>query len=97
LDLGSGYNNSRSERKFAVPTAEIISIDGQQLVKLPAEFHFDTTRISVRKDGDAVVLEPIKPTSWPARFFDDIRVEDPRFVRPPQGDAPPAPALDSVS
>jgi virulence-associated protein VagC len=80
-----------------VPTAEIISIDGQQLVKLPAEFHFDTTRISVRKDGDAVVLEPIKPTSWPARFFDDIRVEDPRFVRPPQGDAPPAPALDSVS
>lgn len=78
-------------------TAEIVSMDGQQLVKLAAEIHFDATRISIRKAGEAVVLEPIKPTSWPAGFFEQIRVEDSIFVRPPQGDSPPVPALDSVS
>ena len=72
-------------------------MDGEQLVKLPAEFHFDATRISIRKEGEAVVLEPIKPTSWPAGFFENICVADPSFGRPPQGDAPPVPALDSVS
>ncbi len=33
--------------------------------------------------------------SWPARFFDEIRVGDAAFVRPPQGALPPVPALDA--
>ncbi len=33
--------------------------------------------------------------SWPARFFEEIRVSDPAFARPPQGGLPPVPALDA--
>ena len=32
--------------------------------------------------------------SWPAGFFDDIRIEDPAFNRPPQGNVTPSPELD---
>ena len=32
--------------------------------------------------------------NWPNRFFEEIRIEDPAFVRPPQGEAPAVVALD---
>lgn len=34
-------------------------------------------------------------SAWPSGFFDTIRVDDPAFVRAPQGEAPPLPALDA--
>lgn len=30
---------------------------------------------------------------WPAGFFDQIHINDPAFVRPEQGQTPPAPSL----
>ncbi len=74
-------------------TAEIILLDGRQAVKLPDEFRFTDATVSIRKEGEAVVLEPVKSNTWPARFFEDIRVDDPAFARLPQGDTPPAPAI----
>jgi len=32
---------------------------------------------------------------WPEGFFDEIRIDDPAFVRPAQGQAPPIAALDA--
>ena len=74
-------------------TTEILDVDGNQMVKLPAEFRFQTARVSIRREGEAVILEPVKPTSWPAGFFDAIHIDDPKFVRPDQGQVPPAPTL----
>lgn len=48
----------------------------------------------LRREGSAVIMEAIKPRRWPERFFDDIRIDDPAFVRPDQGATPPAPSLD---
>ncbi len=76
-------------------TTEIILLDGLQAVKLPDEFRFTDATVSIRKEGEAVILEPVKCNTWPARFFEDIRVDDPAFARPPQGDTPPAPAIAS--
>jgi hypothetical protein len=45
--------------------------------------------VFVRQDGDAVVLEPAKPRTWPEDFFDSIHVADPAFKRPEQGQLPP--------
>ncbi|ETW93121.1 MAG: hypothetical protein ETSY1_40630 [Candidatus Entotheonella factor] len=39
-------------------------------------------------------LLKMREVNWPARFFEDICIDDPAFVRPPQGDTPPAPAID---
>jgi len=35
------------------------------------------------------------PRVWPTGFFDDIRIDDPAFVRPAQGEAPAVAALDA--
>ncbi|HUG93022.1 MAG TPA: hypothetical protein VML55_19435 [Planctomycetaceae bacterium] len=63
-------------------TAEVIESNGTQTVRLPAGFRLEATTVSVRRDGEAIVLEPLRPTFWPAGFFDRIRIDDPAFVRP---------------
>jgi len=74
-------------------TAEIVDIGGTQAVKLPEGFRFDADTVSIRKEGEAVILEPVKPPTWPDGFFQSIRIDDPAFVRPDQGKAPPIPSL----
>ena len=78
-------------------TAEVVSIEGQQAVKLPDEYRFQGTAVSIRKEGEAVILEPIQAAAWPARFFEKIPIDDPTFVRPPQGEMPPAPTMPAPS
>jgi virulence-associated protein VagC len=73
---------------------ELLETSQGQAVPLPEEFRFATPTVSVRREGDAVILEPLKPTHWPERFFERIRIDDPAFVRPEQGVAPPAPSFD---
>jgi virulence-associated protein VagC len=75
-------------------TADIIETDQGQIVRLPDEFRFETSRVSIRREGQAVILEPTKPAIWPESFFEAIRIDDPSFVRPPQGTTPPPPVLD---
>ena len=76
-------------------TTEVISLDGRQAVRLPDEFRFTDATVSIRKEGEAIILEPVKSNTWPTGFFEDIRVDDPAFARPLQGDTPPAPTIDS--
>jgi virulence-associated protein VagC len=76
-----------------VKTAEVIDLHGEQVVKLPDEFRFDGTSVTIRKAGDAVILEPIRPTAWPAGFFEEIKISDPAWERPEQGSTPPAPSV----
>jgi virulence-associated protein VagC len=79
---------------IAMKTAEVIELQGMQAVKLPAEFRFAASAVSIRKSGDAVILEPVKPAQWPAGFFESICIDDPAFERPNQGVMPPAPQLE---
>jgi antitoxin VapB len=74
--------------------AKIVRADGSQLVKLPKEFYLEGDTVAIRRQGEAIVLEPVKPSTWPPDFFQQIRIDDPAFVRPPQGEVPPAPKLD---
>ena len=74
-------------------TAQIIEVDGIQSVRLPAEFRFPSPTISIRREGEAVILEPLKLTIWPANFFEKVGIDDPAFVRPLQGKAPHNPTI----
>lgn len=76
-----------------MPTAEILHSDGMQVVKLPDGFRFEGDTVSIRREGEAVILEPIKESTWPAGFFEAIRIDDTAFERPTQGVLPPAPHL----
>jgi virulence-associated protein VagC len=74
-------------------TAEVIETPNGQAICLPDEFRFRTQWVSIRRQGDGVVVEPLKTGSWPPGFFDAIRLEDPAFKRPDQGPMPPVPRL----
>jgi antitoxin VapB len=76
-------------------TAEIFCANGTQAVRLPEEFQFEGgVAVSIRREGEALILEPVKPSAWPPGFFDRIRIDDPAFARPEQGQVPRAPSLD---
>jgi len=68
-----------------VKTAEVIELQGAPAVKLPEDFRFDTESVWISRQGDAVILQPMKSAQWPARFFEDVRIDDPAFGRPDQG------------
>jgi virulence-associated protein VagC len=75
-------------------TVKILKTSTGQAVPLPVEFQFETPTVSIRRQGDAVILEPVKSTEWPDHFFENIRIDDTGFVRPDQGSTPPAPAFE---
>jgi len=75
-------------------TAQVFESAGFQAVRLPKGFEFQAPEVAVRKVGDTVILEPLKPAKWPAGFFEQIRIDDPAFERPPQGTMPSAPDLN---
>jgi len=67
-----------------------VTLEGErQTVRSPEGFRLPTPTVSVRHEGEAVVLEPLKSNSWPEKFFDSIHVTDSIFVRPEQGLLPP--------
>ena len=74
-------------------TAEIIEVEGEQAVKLPREFRLPGDSISIRREGRAIILEPLEAATWPERFFEEIRIDDPAFSRPAQGEMPPVPSM----
>lgn len=46
-------------------TAKLFTHGGSQAVRLPKEFRFEGAEVRIRKDGDRVILEPVK-TDWEA-------------------------------
>ena len=67
-----------------------VTLEGErQTVRLPKGYRLPTPTVSVRHEGEAVVLEPMKSNTWPEKFFDSIHITDDTFVRPGQGQSPP--------
>jgi len=52
-----------------VATAKLFSNGRSQAVRLPKEFRFEGGEVSVRREGDAVILEPLKPRAWPKGYW----------------------------
>ncbi len=49
--------------------AKLFTHGGSQAVRLPKAFRFEGKEISIRKEGDAVILEPLRsgcPRDWSA-------------------------------
>lgn len=68
--------------------AQVIDLNGEQAIKLPRAFRVSRDVVAIRKQGEAIVLEPLRPSAWPDGFFEEIHIEDPAFCRPPQGQMP---------
>jgi virulence-associated protein VagC len=75
-------------------TTQIFESGDGQLVRLPTGFEFSAREVAIRREGQAIILEPIKPVTWPEGFFERIRITDPAFRRPDQGSTPDVPSID---
>jgi len=62
-------------------TAKLFMNGRSQAVRLPKEFRFEGTKVRIRKQGDKVILEPIKKTKWPDGFW-DVFTPDSEFETP---------------
>lgn len=62
----------------ATARAKLFTNGRSQAVRLPREFRFDGTEVAIRKEGDAVILEPVGKRKWPAGYWQriDRRAED---------------------
>lgn len=43
-----------------------------QAVRLPKEFRFEGEEVTIRKEGDKVILEPIEKPKWPDGFWTEF-------------------------
>jgi antitoxin VapB len=66
-------------------TAKVFRTGRSQAVRLPKEFRFRDLVVAIHKEGESVILEPIRKSSWPRGFWSRIRIEDRGFTRPEQG------------
>ncbi len=67
--------------------AKLFTHGGSQAVRLPKAFRFEGTEVSVRKEGDAVILEPLRPQESWEQFWaeiDALNAEEPFPYPEPQ-------------
>jgi virulence-associated protein VagC len=62
--------NSMSSPSSKRPLRAKLFQDGRsQVVRLPKDFRFEGDEVLVRRQGDAVILEPIKEDAWPPEYW----------------------------
>jgi antitoxin VapB len=64
-------------------TASVFWTGRSQAVRLPKEFRFEGDTVLVRREGNAVILEPSH--SWPDGWVDSFAGLPEDFKRPAQG------------
>jgi len=75
-------------------TTKIIETPDGPAVLLPEGFRVEGPTVTLLRDGKGVYVAPMPPATWPEGFWESIRIDDPLFKRPDQGEMPPAPVLD---
>jgi antitoxin VapB len=73
--------------KTVLARAKLFRNGRSQAVRLPKEFRFPGEEVTLRWDGDAVIMEPVRKRAWPAGYWarlgrgrDDSRVEKMKVV-----------------
>ena len=63
--------------------ARVFTTGRSQAVRLPKEFRFDTETVMVHREGNAVILEPVR--EWPEDYVESFTGIPEDFERPAQG------------
>ena len=40
-----------------------------QAVRIPVDLRLDCTEVTIRREGPALIIEPVTETGWPAGYF----------------------------
>lgn len=52
-----------------MPRAKVFWNGRSQAIRLPKEFRFQGDEVEIRREGRAVILEPIKRRAWPRGYW----------------------------
>jgi antitoxin VapB len=65
---------ARSSKKSPYPARAKIFLNGRsQAVRLPMAFRMSGTEVSIRREGEAVILEPIRTRGgWPEGYWEKL-------------------------
>ena len=71
-------------------TAKLFRNGRSQAVRLPKEFRFEGEEVSIRREGESVILEPLKRRTWPKGYWRSwgratLALEAPRALPPGGG------------
>jgi antitoxin VapB len=50
-------------------TARLSRNGRSQAVRLPKELQFEGEELSIRREGDEVILDPLRPRAWPKGYW----------------------------
>jgi antitoxin VapB len=74
--------------------AKLFQHGGSQAVRLPKEFRFEGKEVAIRRQGDQVILEPVK-RDWAAFWAEIDRLRgDEEFALPDDPPAEDPPSFD---
>jgi len=67
-------------------TAKVFWSGNSQAVRLPKAFRFprETEEVEVRRQGERIILEPVRPQAWPESFWQAFGDMPEGFERPVQ-------------
>jgi virulence-associated protein VagC len=54
-------------------TGKLFKNGRSQAVRLPKAFRFLGDEVAIRREGEAVILEPIKRKAWPRGYWERLR------------------------
>lgn len=60
------------ETEMSAGRAKLFWNGRSQAVRLPKEFRFEGDEVEIRKEGDAVILEPVSKRRWPRGYWERI-------------------------
>jgi antitoxin VapB len=52
-----------------VARAKLFQNGRSQAVRLPKEFRFPGDEVTLRREGDAVIMEPVRKRAWPRGYW----------------------------
>jgi antitoxin VapB len=70
-------------------TAKLFKNGRSQAVRLPKEFRFRGKEVRIRREGESVILEPIKRRGWPRGYWAQMPDLGDDFVLPDDPIPPP--------
>ncbi len=56
-------------------TAKLFINGRSQAVRLPKDFRFSGTEVIIKKEGQRVILEPMRNTKWPDNYFSNFSLD----------------------
>ena len=67
---------------MARKVAKLFKSGRSQAVRIPKEFRFEGTEVYIEKEGDRVILSPMRASTWREFFEDTATVSDDFSVEP---------------